>query len=56
MAGFKARDAKRAEQAMHDHLLADREALAKTAACPRGRQEQRQGRLTAVAGRILRSP
>ncbi|HNJ77460.1 MAG: GntR family transcriptional regulator [Rhodocyclaceae bacterium] len=29
MAGFKARDAKRAEQAMHDHLLAGREALAK---------------------------
>jgi DNA-binding GntR family transcriptional regulator len=29
MAGFKARDAKRAEKAMHDHLLSGREALAK---------------------------
>ena len=29
MAGFKAKDAKRAEQAMHDHLLSGREALAK---------------------------
>jgi DNA-binding GntR family transcriptional regulator len=29
VAGFKAGDAKRAEQAMHDHLLSGREALAK---------------------------
>jgi DNA-binding GntR family transcriptional regulator len=29
MAGFKARDAAQAEKAMHDHLLAGREALAK---------------------------
>lgn len=29
MAGFKARDAKRAEKAMHDHLISGREALAK---------------------------
>ena len=29
MAGFKARDAKRAEKAMHDHLLSGREALAR---------------------------
>lgn len=29
MAGFKGRDAKRAEKAMHDHLLSGRQALAK---------------------------
>ena len=29
MAGFKAKDPKRAEKAMHDHLVSGREALAK---------------------------
>jgi hypothetical protein len=29
MSGFKSRDAKRAEKAMHDHLVSGRQALSK---------------------------